>query len=772
MLVCRRRLMPASCPEASENPAAQEQSFGLCADGGRRRGWHGWHPPRPGTCRGGPAPSPGLSFGSGRSGQKGSMAKTASMEPLAPLAPLVMGDHHQPPECTSTPTSPFSSLGSALCLARPRSAAGGQRPARSGLTGGAELAVLAAWRIRGDNHENRAKLPLPDSRASTPEAATCPAENGDAEATIPTGCADARPRSPKKEVGETEGLEHLQIEDVQCQVPLHMAPPLASPAAREQLLDESEESEAIAESQDDALSSHAWRRRDWGWSCPGRPEPSSDGGAGWPFFHKEEQTEASSEADCIDYEPCSPRPGTRQGRRNKASRAASLEDEADEAETVKGPLGWADFVSHQSWDGSDSEEEQLFAQNTAISAQELLSLDEDPEPELEGFVPRDLWVVFECDEEEELSDHQADEADEDVNSARGSEPEVEPLERGCGGCVGPRAFTLCDEEAMWTVGKASETDDTAETECMSSLAPTEFEKGVSDDDDDHNESEESLYGAQLEACAPRGGSPAEEILDGATRSKAELRGRCSGQAEGSAASLIQAACRTYLQQLKLLPLGTALCRPQRVSAETARARARRDEVLAATQLQAAWRGFRSAQVTPTQGAGRSRPLHTPHRPHSGSCARISEVPVVPMQEEPGEEPSEESDRSQELRRPPKRQSSKGSPSDGRPPSAPRGASRRRRHRAAGAAGEQVQQVQEGLAPNRSSAPGGLPRLGPLGLSGSGSRHDRLRLRALRGRESTNRRHPAPASTRAESPFLPTRPRRLGQSLSSPRRSWG
>ncbi|CAE7787934.1 unnamed protein product [Symbiodinium sp. CCMP2592] len=451
---------------------------------------------------------------SGRSFLSLSLALSLSRSVFLSLSPLCL--------CFSL------SLAASLSLSLSLSALCWWRPARSGLAGGAELAVLAVWRIRGDSRENRAKLPLPDSRASTPEAATCPAENGDAEATILTGCADARPRSPKKEAGEAEGLEHLQIEDVQCQVSLHMAPPLASPAAREQLLDESEESEAIAERHSSSSSSHAWRRRD-GWSCPRRPEPSGDGGSGWPFFapffHQEEQTEASSEADCVDYEPCSPRPGTRQGRRNKASRAASLSLE-DEAETVKGPLGWADFVSHQSWDGSDSEEEQLFAQNTGISAQELLSLD-DPEPELEGFVPRDLWVVFECDEEEELSDHQADEADEDVNSARASEPEVEPLERGCG-CVGPRAFTLCDEEAMWTVGKASETDDTAETECMSSLAPTEFEKGVSDDDDDHNESEESLYGAQLETCAPRGGSPAEEILDGATRSKAELRGRCSG----------------------------------------------------------------------------------------------------------------------------------------------------------------------------------------------------------------------------------------------------
>ena len=129
-----------------------------------------------------------------------------------------------------------------------------------------------------------------------------------------------------------------------------------------------------------------------------------------------------------------------------------------QAETVKGPLGWADFVSHQSWDGgvpraravvicvflkpsggSDSEEEQLFAQNTAISAQASKRLPQrspvspvpavpsqgalelgrrsragaggDPKKRLvpavpaslalsqsQGFVPRDLWVVFECDE--------------------------------------------------------------------------------------------------------------------------------------------------------------------------------------------------------------------------------------------------------------------------------------------------------------------------------------------------------------------------------------
>eukprot|EP00913_Durusdinium_trenchii_P026685 g25037.t1 len=71
---------------------------------------------------------------------------------------------------------------------------------------------------------------------------------------------------------------------------------------------------------------------------------------------------------------------------------------------------------------SDSEEEQLFAMvgHTAIMAQDFSSLD-DPEPELEvqGFAPRDLWVV---EEEEEVSEEERKESEEEVTDA---EAEVE-----------------------------------------------------------------------------------------------------------------------------------------------------------------------------------------------------------------------------------------------------------------------------------------------------------------------------------------------------------
>ncbi|CAE7457839.1 zc2hc1a [Symbiodinium pilosum] len=624
---------------------------------------------------------------------------------------------------TSTPTSPFASLPGAPLLARPRSAAGGQRPVRRPLQGGSVLD--AVWRIREEDRGHKLNSDPRSPENPTPEAArtASPSDSEgvseDEETDRPealtleerVAAKPAKPANPADPeqfrelavvaLGGLGGLGGLgDVED------LTQSPQCPQKLPEEDSLLRPREKGLERQSLEDEASSHqAWEqhRADWGWSCPGRPEEDRKFGERWPWLQEE-----SADADCADCEPCSPRPGTRLGgRRNKAARA-------EEAEATEGQ-GWADFV--QTWDGSDSEEEQLFAvvgQNATISAQELLSVD-DPEPELEGFVPRDLWVVFECDEEEELSD-QADTKNSQVDR--------------------PREFCSDAGDIVWTISKASETDDTADTECMSSLAPTECEEdeeGMSDDDEDHQESKVEV--GTLHVQQGRRQAQTASQLDGSQN---------EGKPGCSSVLLIQAVCQGYLIRSKLLRLSdcAASGRPQRVSAETARARARRDEVSAAMQLQAAWRGFR-AQVTRPQGRAERRPpglglppfRKAPRR--RGEMREAREAKEVAVQDlGASEEPLEESERSQELRPRPSRRPSKGSSASDRPPSAPRGSALRRRRR------PELQDASRSVASAASSAgssagsagsAGGLPRLGLMG-----SRHS----------DNRPRHRPAPASNRA------------------------
>lgn len=582
--------------------------------------------------------------------------------------------------------------------------------------------------------------------------------------------------------------------------------------------------------EDEGLSMHqAWQGAQdrggtggpgWGWrSLPLRdlPEPPWSDVSDvpldsecmqWPWLQNDVE-------DIEPVDPCSPRrPGTRQGRRGKErqeNEATSLwMDESSEAQ------GWADFVNRQTWDGSDSEEEQLFAivGHTTIMAQDFLESSE-PELEVQGFAPRDLWVVFECEEERE--EEMVGSADvgvgfeEDYQKAESSISEVEDPEAKETDSNFPSnplveeneapnevALKYESEDPTWANGKclvdgakcvemlfqASESDDTAETECMSSLAPTEYDKGLQDDDDDdHNESEiEDVPGivAVLDECQTSG-----KVEDGAEKEdEAWNRSESlSGEpkAFSTAASLLQAVYRGRLERLELFracAAGTpANWRSLRLRTETAMARSAQEEV-AARILQAAWRGFlvRKVATEPLPGdaqmearrdrcedrseklSARSKDIKDGRdergrdrmkpRPPAGKAAPgpRRRADTQAMSEE-GDDVHDETDRQERTRQRP--HSSKSSGLSDRPP---RGSSRGDRRRPS--VSELLSQMQD--VPIRTSAAGGLPR---LGLCRSDSRHRTI---------------PAPSCARAESPrSTPNRARRGAlTTLASPRRSWG
>lgn len=568
--------------------------------------------------------------------------------------------------------------------------------------------------------------------------------------------------------------------------------------------------------EDEGLSMHqAWQGAQdrggpgpgWGWrSLPLRdlPEPPWSDVSDvpldsecmqWPWLQNDVE-------DIEPVDPCSPRrPGTRQGRRGKETQeneATSLwMDESSEAQ------GWADFVNRQTWDGSDSEEEQLFAIVGTTMAQDFLESSE-PELEVQGFAPRDLWVVFECEEERE------EENGFDYQKAESSISEDEVKETDTLGTLNPVtsveeneapnevALKYESEDSTWANGKclvdgakcvemlfqASESDDTAETECMSSLAPTEYDKGLQDDDDDdHNESEiEDVPGivAVLDECQTSG-----KVEDGAEKED-EVWNRSeslSGEpkAFSTAASLLQAVYRGRLERLELFracAAGTpANWRSLRLRTETAMARSAQEEV-AARILQAAWRGFlvRKVATEPLPGdaqmearrdrcedrseklSARSKDIKDGRdergrdrmkpRPPAGKAAPgpRRRADTQAMSEE-GDDVHEETDRQERTRQRP--HSSKSSGLSDRPP---RGSSRGDRRRPS--VSELLSQMQD--VPIRTSAAGGLPR---LGLCRSDSRHRTI---------------PAPSCARAESPrSTPNRARRGAlTTLASPRRSWG
>jgi len=524
----------------------------------------------------------------------------------------------------------------------------------------------------------------------------------------------------------------------------------------------------------------------------------------WPWLQNDVE-------DIEPVDPCSPRrPGTRQGRRGKErqeNEATSLwMDESSEAQ------GWADFVNRQTWDGSDSEEEQLFAivGHTTIMAQDFLESSE-PELEVQGFAPRDLWVVFECEEEREEEMNADVGFEEDYQKAESSISEVEdpevketdsnfPLNPLVEENEAPNEVALKyeSEDPTWANGKclvdgakcvemlfqASESDDTAETECMSSLAPTEYDKGLQDDDDDdHNESEiEDVPGivAVLDECQTSG-----KVEDGAEKEdEAWNRSESlSGEpkAFSTAASLLQAVYRGRLERLELFracAAGTpANWRSLRLRTETAMARSAQEEV-AARILQAAWRGFlvRKVVTEPLTGdaqmearrdrcedrseklSARSKDIKDGRdergrdrmkpRPPAGKAAPgpRRRADAQAMSEE-GDDVHDETDRQERTRQRP--HSSKSSGLSDRPP---RGSSRGDRRRPS--VSELLSQMQD--VPIRTSAAGGLPR---LGLCRSDSRHRTI---------------PAPSCARAESPrSTPNRARRGAlTTLASPRRSWG
>ncbi|CAJ1343709.1 unnamed protein product [Effrenium voratum] len=454
--------------------------------------------------------------------------------------------------------------------------------------------------------------------------------------------------------------------------------------------------------QEEGLSAHqAWER-------------SQDRAGRWgvQWFHQEVE----------DIDPCSPRtrPGTRQGRRGKED-ATGWSSESD-AEA----LGWADLVSRQTWDGSDSEEEQLFAM--VGLAQDL----DDPEPELEvqGFAPRELWVVFECEEERREPSEEASNSTVDVFDAL--EVKEDACLNGLVDEVEMREVKLGENEEFWASGKAndapkcemllqaSESDDTAETECMSSLAPTECEKGLPDDDDDeHNSEMEDVVGPE----------DAQGIQAEVEKEEEYSKPHCP---PGTAASLLQAVYRGRLARLEL-SRACAAGTPANWRSLRQTAMVRSSQEVAACLLQAAWRGFqRRAQGAEGRASGTGRRP----RPPAGKAAPgpRRRLDAQALSETAGEETPAER---QERPRPHSSKSASLSASD-RPPSAPRGSGTRRRP-----------SVVELLSQMDAPRSGGLPR---LGLSNRAERHRSV------------------PCARAESPRA-TRRRGL-TTLASPRRSWG
>lgn len=545
--------------------------------------------------------------------------------------------------------------------------------------------------------------------------------------------------------------------------------------------------------EDETLSVQAWQgaqeKSGWGW----RREPQDLPDDQWSEDVPDESTECLQWPwPDLDDSPCSPRrPGTRQGRRAKEQ-----EDPDPPHMWIDEAQGWADFVNRQTWDGqmsSDSEEEQLFAMvgHTAIMAQDFSSLD-DPEPELEvqGFAPRDLWVV---EEEEEVSEEERKESEEEVTDA---EAEVEKNKDDClilDGLVDmemPGDARSENEELTWKsdakcgmsemLFQASESDDTAETECMSSLAPTEcVGTALDDDDDEHNDDELDEH---MEKDAPEilsvdeRASGKDDDLSQKVQDEAYSRStECSDQGEPrayTAASLLQAVYRGRLARLELFracAAGTpANWRSLRLRTETAMARSA--EEVAARVLQAAWRscqarkdanwhgnandanvfaGRHQRQVRSKDKDERGREAIKP-RPPAGKAApgprRRADAQAV---SDEGCDVHDEADRHQELRTRQRPHSSKSSGLSDRPP---RQTSRGERRRPS--VSELLSQIQD--VPTRSCG-GGLPR---LGLSGrTDSRH-----RAI----------PAPSCARAsaESPRSSRVRRGALTTLASPRRSWG
>jgi len=269
---------------------------------------------------------------------------------------------------------------------------------------------------------------------------------------------------------------------------------------------------------------------DWGWDRNERREKDNIA-AGWPWPDLPQDSDSEAQASPS-------RPTTRRGQRSGAVReeSASLgrwSDEpcdADEALGVSNDDGWADFLHLQSWEGSEdedgSEDEQLFAlvrapyrDGSFESEAEALcyGLGWDPELELEvqGLAPRGLWSIIETGQEYD-GDSEDDEVagqpsvatanldlEDESLLAFGSQSQenfhaeeiCEALDEGMSSDTEDKTaeeFAHLDHE-----GKAIEADETAETECLSSVAPTEF-RGETDDDG----GDESEKTADVEAVAP------------------------------------------------------------------------------------------------------------------------------------------------------------------------------------------------------------------------------------------------------------------------------
>eukprot|EP00931_Biecheleriopsis_adriatica_P036554 TRINITY_DN21047_c0_g2_i1.p1 TRINITY_DN21047_c0_g2~~TRINITY_DN21047_c0_g2_i1.p1 ORF type:complete len:994 (-),score=191.48 TRINITY_DN21047_c0_g2_i1:104-3085(-) len=272
----------------------------------------------------------------------------------------------------------------------------------------------------------------------------------------------------------------------------------------------------------------AWERareqekEDWGWrwdardvSEPATASQEDEGqaeGMHWPWVRFE--GEESQSGDDQEAQASAPRPTTRRDQRgarprHDAGMLGRWSDEpcdADEALDTE----WADFFDLESLEGEDDELLTLFRQGVG-------SQDSWPESDGAGleiqisFAPRDLFIIYEDDEEDE-----EDEDREDLAATQSLEADQEMQEVIQEGLADDESLVLgspqvsfnmsdeavtedgmlCDcedipvfhKEGDWIGGKAVESDDTAETECMSSVAPTECElKSLLPDDDDDME---------------------------------------------------------------------------------------------------------------------------------------------------------------------------------------------------------------------------------------------------------------------------------------------